>query len=219
MPPGLGRAGLPERFRGILTGSFSNVEKIIPLPTSNSRDMSGHRNYDIAFVGLKPGEHVFEYEVDDKFFAERPQEEFSSIRARVKMVLDKHSGFMLLRFEIGGQADMSCDRCGNPLTLELWDEFRLVVKMADDPDRLNEMDEDPDVFYISRTESHLNVEDWLYEFTLLSIPAQRFCPAGADGEPACDPKALALLRKMEEQAEEQEMKPDIWKGLDKFRNS
>jgi hypothetical protein len=27
------------------------------------------------------------------------------------------------------------------------------------------------------------------------------------------------LRRMEEQAGEQEVKPDIWKGLDKFRNS
>jgi uncharacterized metal-binding protein YceD (DUF177 family) len=105
------------------------------------------------------------------------------------------------------------------MTLDLWDEFHLVVKMTDDPDRLNEMDEDPDVFYISRTESHLNVEDWLYEFTLLSIPSQRFCPEGEDGEPKCDPAALELLRKMEDQAEEQEMKPDIWKGLDKFKNS
>lgn len=181
--------------------------------------MSGHKEYDIAFVGLKPGEHVYDYEVNDKFFTDRPGQDFSSIRAKVRLVLDKHTAFMLLRFEVGGEVDLSCDRCGNPMTLDLWDEFRLVVKMTDDPDRLNEMDEDPDVFYISRTESHLNVEDWLYEFALLSIPAQRFCPTGEDGEPNCDPAALELLRKMEDQAEEQEMKPDIWKGLDKFRNS
>jgi len=181
--------------------------------------MSGHRDYDIPFVGLKQGEHVYEYEVDDKFFSDRTDQDFNAIRAKVALTLDKHTGFMLLRFEVGGDVELNCDRCGNPLTLELWDEFRLVVKMTDDPDRLNEMDEDPDVFYISHTESHLNVKDWLYEFTLLSIPAQRFCPEREDGEPDCDPDALELLRKMEEQAEETEMKPDIWKGLDKFRNS
>ena len=181
--------------------------------------MSGHRDYEIPFVGLKQGEHEFDYEVDDHFFSDRPEQEFSSISAKVKLILDKHTSFMLLRFEIGGEVELSCDRCGTPLTVELWDEFRLVVKMTDDPDRLNEMDEDPDVFYISRTESHLNVKDWLYEFTLLSIPSQRFCPPDDDGVPECDPATLELLRKMEEQAEEQEVKPDIWKGLDKFRNS
>jgi uncharacterized metal-binding protein YceD (DUF177 family) len=193
---------------------FFNCGKNHTFAHLNKKSMSGHRDYDIAFVGLKPGEHVFEYKVTDQFFADRPGQEFSSINADVRLTLDKHTGFMLLRFEIGGEAGLQCHRCGNPLNLELWDEFRLVVKMVDDPDRLNEMDEDPDVFYISRTESHLNVEDWLYEFTLLSIPLQPSCPPDE-----CDPAALELLRRMEEQAGEQEVKPDIWKGLDKFRNS
>ena len=33
--------------------------------------MSGKRTFEIAFVGLKPGIHEFNYVVDDKFFASR----------------------------------------------------------------------------------------------------------------------------------------------------
>ena len=33
--------------------------------------MSNKREYEIAFVGLKPGLHEFRYELDDKFFVEK----------------------------------------------------------------------------------------------------------------------------------------------------
>jgi hypothetical protein len=30
--------------------------------------MSGRREFDIAFVGLKPGVHEYNFEIDEKFF-------------------------------------------------------------------------------------------------------------------------------------------------------
>lgn len=185
--------------------------------------MPGRRDFDIAFVGLKPGVHVFEYEVDDDFFADRPAQEFRHCRSQVRLSLDKHSSFMILKFEVSGEVGLNCDRCGRPLTKQLWDDFEMVVKMVDDPDTLNEKDEDPDVFYISKTESHLHVADWLYEFILLSIPSQRLCSDADAGGGECDPAALEVLRRMEEQAQAQaregERDNPIWKGLDRFRNA
>jgi hypothetical protein len=64
---------------------------------------------------------------------------------------------MLLKFEIGGKADVTCDRCGNPLPMDIWDEFNMLVKLVENPEEMNDQEEDPDVFYISRTESHINV--------------------------------------------------------------
>ena len=81
--------------------------------------MSARREYEIAFVGLKPGLHEFNYTVDDKFFADRGQLDFNNVHAQVKLVLDKKSTFMLLKFGVGGKTDVSCDRCGNPLQLIL----------------------------------------------------------------------------------------------------
>jgi uncharacterized metal-binding protein YceD (DUF177 family) len=37
---------------------------------------------------------------------------------------------------------------------------------------MNEQEEDPDVYYISRSESHLHLAEWIYEFINLSIPMQ-----------------------------------------------
>ena len=107
--------------------------------------MSNRRNYDIAFVGLKPGIHEFEYDISDKFFADYQQQEFRNCIAQVKLTLDKKNGFMLLKFEVGGKLEVTCDRCGNDLPLDLWDEFNIVVKMVDDPDVMNDQEEDPEV--------------------------------------------------------------------------
>jgi len=64
--------------------------------------MSHRREFEIAFVGLKPGIHEYEYEIKDKFFEAFQQQDFRNCKADVKLSLDKKSSFMLLKFEIGG---------------------------------------------------------------------------------------------------------------------
>lgn len=180
--------------------------------------MANRREYDIPFVGLKPGIHVFEYDLDDKFFIEKGARDFVNAKAHVKISLEKHTGFMLLTFEIGGKTQVSCDRCGNPLSLDLWDEFRMLVKLVDNPDEMNENEEDADVFYISRTESHLNVSDWMYDFVILSIPMQRMCSESEMGGPQCNQEVLKMLKEMESRQNEHNANA-LWKGLDKFKEN
>ncbi len=178
--------------------------------------MSGRREYEIAFVGLKPGVHEFSYQIDDKFFVAFPEQEFTNCHAQVKLMLDKHPSFLMLKFEVGGVVDVTCDRCGNTLKLDLWDDFEVLVKMVDNPDELNNNDEDPDVFYISRTESHLYVGDWIYEFVNLSVPTHRMCDEKDISESKCNIEVLKMLQQMNDESNKTEN--PIWKGLDKFRN-
>jgi uncharacterized metal-binding protein YceD (DUF177 family) len=121
----------------------------------------------------------------------------------------------MLKFEIGGTVTVNCDRCGQPLELQLWDDFNHVVKMVDNPQELNEAD-DTDVSFISLTESHLNVADWIYEFIHLSIPMQCIHPEDSTGKSGCDPKVLDMLDQMNRQTNENN---PIWKDLDKFRDN
>jgi uncharacterized metal-binding protein YceD (DUF177 family) len=178
--------------------------------------MTVHREFEIAFVGLKPGEHEFNYEVDDKFFVSYGPQEFKNCKANVRLVLDKHASFMLLKFAVGGKADLICDRCGNSISMDLWDDFELLVKIVDNAEEMNSADDDPDVFYIPRNESHLHVADWIYEFVNLSIPTHRMCAESEIGGPKCNKEVLEMLKKMNEQ--EKKSDNPIWKGLDKFRN-
>ena len=124
---------------------------------------------------------------------------------------------MLLKFEIGGTLEVNCDRCNSNLPLDLWDEFVITVKMVEEPELMNDQEEDPDVYYISRGESHLDVANWIYEFINLTIPMQKTCGYdNADG-PFCNPKALDILKKLETKETEKKENP-IWKGLEKFKD-
>lgn len=179
--------------------------------------MNNRREFEIAFVGLKPGIHEFSYEVNDRFFEEYNEQDFRNANATVRLVLEKNTGFMILRFEIGGQAEVTCDRCNNNLPFQLFDEFTVTVKMTDEPELMNEQEEDPDVYYISRGESHLDVKDWIYEFVNLSIPMQKTCEYENMDGPHCNPAAREMLRNMK--PEDGSGTNPIWKGLEKFRDT
>ena len=178
--------------------------------------MNFRREFEIAFVGLKPGVHNYEYRVDDKFFQNYGSQDFKNCNAVIKLELDKKPGFMFLKFDIDGNVDISCDRCGNPLTLKLWEEFKIMVKLVDNPDEMNEQEEDPDVYYISHGESHLHLADWIYEFINLSIPLQKMCATDEVGGPQCNKEVLAKLAKIE--VDNKDAVNPLWKGLEKFRD-
>jgi uncharacterized metal-binding protein YceD (DUF177 family) len=177
--------------------------------------MSHRREYEIAFVGLKPGVHEFLYEVSDRFFEEYGTQDFQKTAAGVKLTLEKNNSFMILRFQVGGKAEVTCDRCSNELPIQLFDDFTITVKMVEEPEVMNAQEEDPDVYYISRGESHLDVKDWIYEFVNLSIPMQRTCEYENMDGPYCNPTARELLKGMK--PEEGPKENPLWKGLEKFR--
>jgi len=181
--------------------------------------MPNRREFEIAFVGLKPGLHEFTYEITDKFFDAYQQQDFRNCKANVKLGLDKKTGFMQLKFEIGGSIEVICDRCNSNLPLELWDEFNIMVKMVQEPDLMNNQEDDPDVYYISHGESHIDVADWIYEFINLSIPMHKTCSFEKMDGPYCNKTAMDLLKKLEGEENKNEQRENpIWKGLEKFKN-
>ncbi len=181
--------------------------------------MSRRREFEIAFVGLKPGVHEYDYKIDDRFFEAYQQQDFKNCHANVKLSLDKKSSFMLLKFEIGGQIEVTCDRCNNRLPLDLWDEFNITVKMVEEPELMNDQEDDPDVYYISHGESHVDVGNWIYEFINLSIPMQKSCGFEEMNGPHCNPAAIDMLNKLKAEEDSAEKKENpIWKGLEKFKD-
>ncbi len=182
--------------------------------------MSRRREFEIAFVGLKPGIHEFNYVIDERFFETFPQQDFRSCKANVKLSLDRKSSFMLLKFEIGGSMEVTCDRCSSNLPLDLWDEFILTIKMAEEPDLMNEQEEDPDMYYIGQGESHIDVANWIYEFIILTIPMQKACDFEDMDGPHCNKAAMDVLKKLEPEKKEtkQTNENPIWKGLEKFKD-
>jgi uncharacterized metal-binding protein YceD (DUF177 family) len=149
--------------------------------------MGHRREFEIAFVGLKPGVHEYSYEIVDKFFEPFQQQDFRNCKADVKLHLDKKSNFMLLKFEIGGSLEVVCDRCNNYLHFNCGMNSILQLKWWKNPRWQTSRKEDPDVYYISRGESHVDVANWIYEFINLSIPMHKSCSYEKMDGPYCNP--------------------------------
>ncbi len=178
--------------------------------------MKHNREFEIAWQGLKPGLHEFQYELNDRFMDERQAErDFKDLDAIVTLKFDKKNNFFLCHFDIDGSITVPCDRCGDDFKLRLWDEFDLLIKLADAEDA-DVIEEDADVVFIPRSETVLDMSNWVYEFVMLSIPLQRVHPDKADGTPGCNPEVLALLDNLSDNAQEAQ-RNDIWKGLDAFK--
>lgn len=174
--------------------------------------MKRKMEFELAWQGMKLGEHQFEFLLNNDFFADShgPLEDIIDVEAKVALRFVKHESFFELHFDIGGFIITPCDRCGDEFRMELWDEFDLIVKL-DDSEREEGLEEDADVVFIPRSETVLDVSRWLYEFVVLSIPLQRIHPVDGEGRSTCNEEALRLLGKLAEQPDEP--KNDIWKGL------
>ncbi|HTN36773.1 MAG TPA: hypothetical protein VL053_06835, partial [Arachidicoccus sp.] len=68
--------------------------------------MNNRRAYEIAFVGLKPGVHNFEYKVEDVFFEDYGPQDFENCHAAVKVSLEKNTSLILLKFDVSGTVDV-----------------------------------------------------------------------------------------------------------------
>jgi|SRR5690606_8402972 len=182
------------------------------------KSMKTKREFEIAWQGLKPGIHEYTYNIDQTFFEEEVQGQelgFSEAQISVRLSFDKETNFFMLHFAITGQATVPCDRCGENFSMQLWDEFDLMLKLSDLEKGAME-EQNADVIFISRQETVIDIKPWIYEYILLSIPLQKVHPNNTEGQPTCDPKTLALLNKMNEAAEAQHQS-NIWKGLENIK--
>jgi uncharacterized metal-binding protein YceD (DUF177 family) len=174
------------------------------------------REFEIAFVGLPQGVHQFEYLIDDKFFETYQEQEFKNCKAKVKITLEKGTSLLMLGFEVGGNLLSICDRCGNDFPITLWDDYKIIVKLVEDPEKMNAEEEDPDIYYIARTEGILHVKDWIYEFVNLTIPMQKMCTEEEMGGEKCNKEVLDMLKKIN--VNSIKVENNIWKDLDKFKD-
>lgn len=180
--------------------------------------MKHNREFEIAWMGLKPGVHVFQYELDDKFMQEREadREDVRSWNAKVNVRFDRQNSFFMLKFDVGGNVRVACDRCGDEFELDLWDEFNLLIKLTGEEQEESD-DEDADVVFLPRSETVIDISGWLYEFAMLAVPLQRIHPDKPDGTPGCNEQALKLLNSLTDT--EEPPKNDIWKGLEALKET
>ncbi len=146
--------------------------------------------YIIDIKELKQGEHIFNFDVDDSFFAEFKESEISRAKVAVDLNLQKHSNMLELYFSIEGKVEVVCDRCLERFFIPISYNGDVFVKILDSiPDE----EKDEDEWYISSNESELDLAHYIYESICLSLPIQRFHGILGTLEEDCDKEMMERL--------------------------
>jgi uncharacterized metal-binding protein YceD (DUF177 family) len=146
--------------------------------------------YNIAIKGLSQGKHVFDYEIDSKFFAEFEGGVVDEGKVNVHLTLEKQSSLMILWFDLKGTVEVQCDRCLEMYSQPVKSQERIFVKFGE-----KEFNAGDDVIWVSINDYQLNVAQLIYEFICLAVPIKKVHPDDENGNSSCDPEMIEKLDK------------------------
>ena len=171
------------------------------------------KTFTIPFVGLKEGEHHFDYEIKQSFFEYFEYDDFNESNIVVNVVLNKKTTLLELNFKISGTINVNCDLTNEPYDQVIVNEFDLVVNFGEEYN-----DENIDILIIPHGEYEINIQQYIYELIVLAVPNRRIHPGVKDGSLDSE-----ILKKLEElspkRAEDKENKEEIdprWNTLKKL---
>ncbi|MCS6818447.1 MAG: DUF177 domain-containing protein [Chitinophagales bacterium] len=177
--------------------------------------MKGLRDFSIPFVGLKLGIHEFFYDLDKAFFDHFPDSPIGECDVKVKLEFDKKETFFILNFFIDGKVTVECDRCLALYEKEIFGDYSCVIKLTDNSPRFNDDDE---IIYISKDDTHFDVSHLLYEYVALCLPLRKI-PCREPGlDERCDKEVLKYLRQHVEDTREQDIVDPRWEALKKWNS-
>jgi len=174
--------------------------------------------YDVEFKGLKEGQHEFDFEPDNTFFAHFEKSPVNVGSVAVKVILEKRGTFLKLRFKLKGWVELTCDRCLGDYRQKIKNKAEVLVKFSE-----LEQEDQADVMWILPEEHRLNLAQLIYEYIVLSIPLKHIHPVNKKGESECDKEMLEKLNDYTIQhrgnGKEEEKIDPRWDALKKLRNN
>ena len=147
--------------------------------------------YIISFKGLPLGSHLFEWTIGSSFFTLYEMSEINDASIKVELTLVKHSSFLELHFVLNGWAEVNCDRCLDPLKLEIASEDEMFVKFGEQSGE--DDSEEDDVITLPYDEHRLDVSQYIYEYAHLDLPIRRVHQEDANGRSACNAEMIEKL--------------------------
>jgi uncharacterized metal-binding protein YceD (DUF177 family) len=144
--------------------------------------------YDIQFVGLKLGKHIYDYEINQTFFEYFEFDEFNTINVNLNIHLEKKTTLLELNFSGNGSVNINCDVSNEPYDQPINFNFNLVVKFGQEYNNENDS-----ILIIPHGSYEINIAQYIYELIVLSIPQKRIHPGVEDGTLNSE-----ILRKLED---------------------
>ena len=134
------------------------------------------KDFDIAFIGLSNGTHVFEFDLNDSFFELFEYDDYSQLRGKVTMEMVKSETVLDLSLNFSGSIQAPCDVTNEPFEQALNNAFEIQVKFGDAYN-----DENEELLILPHGEHQFNIAQMVYELVVLSIPAKLYGPNAGNG--------------------------------------
>ncbi len=143
-----------------------------------------NREFIIPFVGLKTGNHLFEFDITDSFFSEIEDSIIQRGNVHVRLELEKKEQMLIGIFDVEGLVTTSCDRCTDPIEVDVEGEYQIVYKFGGDPS------ENEGLIVLEEQAFELDVKMNIYELIAVSLPVRTI-----HDKEDCNPEMIALLDK------------------------
>lgn len=131
------------------------------------------KDFDIAFTGLKLGEHRFDYQLTNEFFSLFEYDDFLASGLRADVSLTKKENRLEWHFQIRGTVQVPCDVTNEPFDMPLEHDMELVVKFGEEYD-----DTRDEILILPSGEHRMNIAHYLYETAVLAVPLKRVSEEG-----------------------------------------
>lgn len=172
------------------------------------------KEFTIPFIGLKIGTHHYDYKIEKAFFEYFEYEDFNDADVKVDVTLLKNTTLLELNFKISGTVNINCDITNEPFDQNIKNEFDLVVNFGDEYN-----DENIDILVLPHGAYEINIQQYIYELIVLSVPIKRIHPGVEDGTLSSDilEKLKELSPKLDDEQKEDNKEIDPrWNTLKKL---
>lgn len=178
----------------------------------NRAELKLVNQYIIPFKGLKEGDHEFEFGFDQKFFDEHKVLEAKSGNIGAIVFLTKKTNILSLSTTLKGDLNIQCDRCLEYFNYPIHSQSDLLVKFGE-----NTGDSTDEIWVVDPNSHDLNMEQYLYECILLSLPIQRIHSDDANVDSGCNPEMLEKLEQLSSSEKKEDVDPR-WNALKNLFN-
>ena len=156
--------------------------------------MKALKTFTINFASLADGEHLFDYQIDNKFLKHFENSLVHEAAIEVQLMLYKFLNNMELNFKIKGTVQTSCDLCAEDFDLSIDGAEQILVKIVAEPPAEN----NGNIVYLPESANSISITEMIYELIVLSMPMRKVHPEDEAGEPTCDESVLKYLHANED---------------------
>lgn len=142
--------------------------------------------FKIPFVGLKLGQHEFEFDIDNSFFETLSYSLIERGNLKVWLNFEKKETMLLCSFIVDGTVEMVCSRCNEPMDAEIEGELEIIYQFG------HESYDDENIIVISPDSYEIDVKQPIYELITISLPTR---PIHEEGK--CDEEMVKLIEKFQ----------------------